>query len=822
MRTRNVITAAIVVSTGALFASGAIKALFSANYLPHRYCYLAQPGLIWSNVTADLVTAASYLAIFSTLFWLANKFRHLPELRRYLWILASFGVFILACGATHVMETVTIWWPVYRLSVFIKAVTATVSAATAIYLFSQAGNLAVTVRHIYESMASEKVQAEALRKSKALLDRAGSLIGVGGWEIDLANGRITWSTETYRILGAALDHEPVLDDALKMYPDEARLALSNAIELASNGGPGWDMELPVVRSDGRHIWIRVVGVAEPGDGTPVRLSGAFQDITNRIDERLALRMANERVILAADSGGIGIWDWDIVEKTFVCDAWIYRLHGLEFQASPAPLEFWTENIHSDDRADVVQALHDAVDGTRPYETDFRVIWKDGTVHRLKATGHVTRDEAGRAVRMVGTNRDITESRRLVADLAEQHELLRVTLQSIGEGVITKDAYRNIAWMNAVAERLTGWSNAEALGRPVTEIFTAVDEQTRLAQDTQSALFPVGGKAVISTKPVLLVSRDGSECVIESSAYPLRNARQDLLGSVLVFRDVTEQRNLTLETQHVTTLQLELKLKDQFLSHVSHELRSPLTSIYSFSSIIADDLAGGTTPEQQEFLQIILKNVVQLQAMIEDLLTVTQSREGKLTLDLQSVSVSDAITEAVSTIQGAAAQKHIHLSSIDSSDLPPAYADPTRLRQVLIILIDNAVKFTPPGGQITVQASRKADGFLLLQVSDTGCGIAPENRTRVFESLYQVPGPNEPDTSQAGRIGLGLGLHIARNLVTMQGGFIWITGAPNQGSTFNFSLPIFGEAFDTPTTENHPKRRKTDPPQAALPSLPAAA
>jgi PAS domain S-box-containing protein len=443
---------------------------------------------------------------------------------------------------------------------------------------------------------------------------------------------------------------------------------------------------------------------------------------------------------------------------------------------------------------------------------------DGTVHRIKATGHVTRDDAGRAVRMVGTHRDITESRRLVADLAEQHELLRVTLQSIGDGVITQDAYRNIAWMNAVAERLTGCSNAEAIGRPATDIFQAISERTRLAEDTQSALFSVGGKAVISTQPVLLISRNKSECVIESSAYPLRNAQQELLGSVLVFRNVTEQRSLALETGRVTALQLELKLKDEFLSHVSHELRSPLASIYSFSSIIADDLAGVTSPEQQEYLDIILKNVEQLQAMIEDLLIVTRSREGKLSIDLQPVSVWNAMTDAVNTIQSAADQKEITLSSIDASHLPPAYADPTRLLQILIILIDNAVKFTPHGGRVTAQASVTKEGFLLLQVSDTGCGIFGEDRTRVFESLYQVTGPNEPDTSQSGRIGLGLGLHIAWDLVTRQGGHIWVSDAPDHGSTFNLTLPIFGEASSGFAKEPHPLRRKNDVPEPRGPTL----
>ena len=235
---------------------------------------------------------------------------------------------------------------------------------------------------------------------------------------------------------------------------------------------------------------------------------------------------------------------------------------------------------------------------------------------------------------------------------------------------------------------------------------------------------------------------------------------------------------------------EIKLRDEFLSHVSHELRSPLTSIYSFNSIIADGLAGQTTPQQDEYLQIILRNVGQLRAMIDDLLEVTQAHSGKLTLELQSVSVSEAAAYAVDTLSGAAKQQEITLSFLPSAALPSAFADATRVRQILTILLDNAVKFTPAGGTVTVKAREyeKDGSMVLIEVSDTGCGIEPEETERVFEHLYQVTDPGS-----AGRRGLGLGLHIAKDLVTRQGGKIWVASLPGKGSLFSFTLPIFSLA-----------------------------
>jgi two-component system sensor histidine kinase/response regulator len=239
----------------------------------------------------------------------------------------------------------------------------------------------------------------------------------------------------------------------------------------------------------------------------------------------------------------------------------------------------------------------------------------------------------------------------------------------------------------------------------------------------------------------------------------------------------------------------LQLRDDFLSNVSHELRSPLTSIYSFSSIIADGLAGPTNAQQDEYLGIIQRNVRQLKSMIEDLLAVTAGRTGKLTIQPQEASLSEAIVDAVHTAEANATAKGIKLSSVVPPKLPSAFADPVRLLQVLTILCDNAIKFTPAGGSVKVETKvfEKLPGYLLVEVSDTGCGIKPELLERVFEYLYQVT-----ESSEAGRKGLGLGLHIAKELVTRQGGSIWATSEQGAGSVFSFTLPVYvGQNLDEP-------------------------
>jgi len=233
--------------------------------------------------------------------------------------------------------------------------------------------------------------------------------------------------------------------------------------------------------------------------------------------------------------------------------------------------------------------------------------------------------------------------------------------------------------------------------------------------------------------------------------------------------------------------MELEMKDQFLSHISHELRTPLTSIYQFVSLIADRLAGETTEEQGEYLHRTLVNVEQMRSMIDNLLDTTRMWTGKLDLSMASVSVPSVVDYAMQSLEQAATTKSIALSSHIREDLSPVYADPDRLRQILVILLENAVKFTPRQGSAGIEARplERDPNFLLMEVFDTGCGISPEVRDMIFERLYQVD-----SSDQGGRMGLGLGLHLAKELVTKQGGEIWVESIPDKGSHFRFTLPVY--------------------------------
>jgi len=233
-------------------------------------------------------------------------------------------------------------------------------------------------------------------------------------------------------------------------------------------------------------------------------------------------------------------------------------------------------------------------------------------------------------------------------------------------------------------------------------------------------------------------------------------------------------------------EMEIKIKNDVLSHLSHEFRSPLAVIYTFVTLIADRLAGDLSEDQEKYLQIILANTGQLKAMVDSLLDAGRVEAGKFCLKTQELAVTDVIEMARSAVQEAADAKNIRLTVECAEAALSACADPIRLKQSLSILLDNAVKFTPPGGRILVRTGpwNEHPGMILIEVADTGCGIAQEAIGSIFERLYQI------DVSDShGRRGLGLGLHIAKELVRRLEGKIWVESALGQGSRFFIALPV---------------------------------
>lgn len=232
---------------------------------------------------------------------------------------------------------------------------------------------------------------------------------------------------------------------------------------------------------------------------------------------------------------------------------------------------------------------------------------------------------------------------------------------------------------------------------------------------------------------------------------------------------------------------QLQFKNDFLSHVSHELRTPLTCIHQFVSLMLDGLAGPINEQQRDHLATALKSANQLRCMISDLLEATRAEAGKIRIEPQCVVLGEVLHQALAMLRATAQEKRVGLEIGIDGRIPLVYADSERVLQVLINLMDNAIKFTPSEGSVLVKAQLVDPDreFVYISVADTGCGISPEAKNFIFERLYQ-----DPNSVDDRRKGLGLGLYIAREIVQLHGGKIWAESETEQGSIFTFTLPLF--------------------------------
>jgi PAS domain S-box-containing protein len=244
----------------------------------------------------------------------------------------------------------------------------------------------------------------------------------------------------------------------------------------------------------------------------------------------------------------------------------------------------------------------------------------------------------------------------------------------------------------------------------------------------------------------------------------------------VSRDVTDRKVAEAEAARYQAL------KDQFLSIMSHELRTPINAIMGFASILEDELDGPLNEEQRSHARKILKASDRLLHLVNDMLDMSRLTAGKFSLNMEELALGDVLDAAVAELAPAAAARSITLTLDEPQPLPLIQADAQRLVQVVRLLLGNAVKFTPPGGLVTLRGRRDGAG-VRVEVSDTGPGIAPEDRPRLFEPFSQL---DMTSTRQEG--GLGLGLSLARALIKAHGGTIGVESQPGHGATFWFTLP----------------------------------
>ena len=289
----------------------------------------------------------------------------------------------------------------------------------------------------------------------------------------------------------------------------------------------------------------------------------------------------------------------------------------------------------------------------------------------------------------------------------------------------------------------------------------------------------GGAAVVVLTGLSDASLAKEAVALGAQDYLVKDdATPDALARAITYA-ITRQHSLAALEE---TRRAQMVEKDRFLSHVSHELRTPLAAVHQFVSLVADGTTGPLNADQQDCLDVAMRNIRQVTVMIDDLLAIARLKEGKLPVVPEVVDLPALILECVAAFQLVAKERGVSLRTWLQA-LPPVSCDPRRTREVVGNLVDNALKFTPPAGTVTLAASVDGD-HVRVTVEDTGRGLRTDNRDRIFEQFFQEDGGDA-----AGRTGLGIGLYLCRQFVEGQGGTIQAGTTSGGGALFTFTVPL---------------------------------
>lgn len=354
-----------------------------------------------------------------------------------------------------------------------------------------------------------------------------------------------------------------------------------------------------------------------------------------------------------------------------------------------------------------------------------------------------------------------QSATLFDKVISEEQRTRAIIQHMADGLLMLNKHGQIVKVNYALEMMLRMHSAEIIGQNAHDKHLDPRLAAICAPLTAKERTGVLAHEVTLPGKASTILRIFATTVTDDSGQPI--------GEVRIAHDVTKERELE-------------KMKDDFLSTISHELRTPLFSIQGFVRLMLDKDAPDLKT-QREFLNIINRQTGQLTELVSNLLDINKLSAGLLDVEQSPVQIIDIINQTILKLQGLAHQENVKLTTNLPPSLPITLGDPQRLEQVMTNLAGNAIKFTPAGGRVTIEAAEVA-GHILIAVRDTGIGISQKNLDRIFSKFYQVE-----DASTRSTQGSGLGLHISKQLIEKHNGKIWAESALNKGSVFYIELPI---------------------------------
>ena len=418
-----------------------------------------------------------------------------------------------------------------------------------------ASGKSVRAMSMFENITIRRSAERHLRDEKARMDRILEGTNAGTWELNVQTGETRYNERWAEIAGYTLaELGQTTGETWRnlLHIEDLPLAVAACRDHYEGKLEYYDFECRIRHRDGHWVWIRDRGRVSERDATgkPLWMHGVRYDITKRRQAEQALRESQSFLSRVGQVAGVGGWQLDFRTGDIVWSDQTFRMHDIEPGRQPK-LEECMAYFAPDVRPVIEHAVRQSMTFGTPFDLELACVSAKGRGFWARAVGTVE-FKAGKPVRLVGAMQDITRRRQMEIELARSRELLQVTLESIGDAVITTDVDGIVQWMNPVAERMTGWTKAEAANHPLTKVFTIIDEETRLPTPDPVALCLAQSAIVGVSGQITLISRDGIEYGIEDSASPIRYGDGEVHGAVLVFHDVSEQRRLNHEMSHRAT------------------------------------------------------------------------------------------------------------------------------------------------------------------------------------------------------------------------------------------------------------------------------